>query len=652
MKQLIEISQYYGKNPEMVIAGGGNTSYKTNDHIWVKASGHALATIDANGFAMLDRELLQEISEKNYSSEPLEREQQIKEDLSKANLTPNKRPSVETSLHEIINYSYVVHLHPTLVNGAMCSKNAEKTIHELFSDEVIYVEYIDPGYTLFKEVEKRIEIFVDKKGHNPKVIFLQNHGVFVGADSINEIKMIYEDMMARFNNKVNESPDLTSLPLNLEITNIVPAIRMMLSESDQVKTVITTNNKLVQQFIKSETDYSKINKPFTPDIIVYCKSNYIYINKKGADAIIEDAQKKITEFRQQYGYPPKVILIKDIGLIAIGDHHKQAQTITDVFTDMMKISVLSESFGGQNFMTEKQIEFIDNWEVENYRRKVAAQGLKEGRVQNKTIIVTGAAMGFGEGIATGLFKEGANIVVADMNVETGMKTAEKINNEAGNNKAVFIETNVADETKLNELMLQTVSTFGGIDAFVSNAGILRAGGLDEMELDTFDLVTKINYNAYFYCTKIVSKIMKLQTAYADDSYFADILQINSKSGLKGSKKNFAYAGGKFGGIGLTQSFALELAPERIKVNSICPGNYYEGPLWSDPENGLFIQYLNAGKVPGAKTIEDVKAFYLSQVPLGKGCTPDDVVKAALYLIEQKNETGQALPVSGGQQMLR
>ena len=137
----------------------------------------------------------------------------------------------------------------------------------------------------------------------------------------------------------------------------------------------------------------------------------------------------------------------------------------------------------------------------------------------------------------------------------------------------------------------------------------------------------------------------------DPEYFADIVQVNSKSGLRGSKANFAYAGGKFGGIGLTQSFALELAPFRVKVNSICPGNFYDGPLWSNPENGLFVQYLAAGKVPGAKTVQDVKDFYLAQVPMRKGCNPVDVTKAILYAIEQTGETGQAIPVTGGQVML-
>ena len=144
--------------------------------------------------------------------------------------------------------------------------------------------------------------------------------------------------------------------------------------------------------------------------------------------------------------------------------------------------------------------------------------------------------------------------------------------------------------------------------------------------------------------------MKAQHEAMPDAWY-DIVQINSKSGLVGSKNNFAYAGGKFGGIGLTQSFALELVEYQIKINAICPGNFYDGPLWSDPEKGLFVQYLNSGKVPGAKTVEDVKKFYLSKSPIQRGCTPADVAKAVFYCVEQTYETGQAIPVTGGQTML-
>ncbi len=96
---------------------------------------------------------------------------------------------------------------------------------------------------------------------------------------------------------------------------------------------------------------------------------------------------------------------------------------------------------------------------------------------------------------------------------------------------------------------------------------------------------------------------------------------------------------------------MELAPDRIKVNAICPGNFLNGPLWTDPEKGLFVQYLRAGKVPGAKTVEDVRRAYESKVPMNRGCEIRDVARALLYVIEQEYETGQALPVTGGQAML-
>jgi NAD(P)-dependent dehydrogenase (short-subunit alcohol dehydrogenase family) len=300
-------------------------------------------------------------------------------------------------------------------------------------------------------------------------------------------------------------------------------------------------------------------------------------------------------------------------------------------------------------MSQEQIAFIDHWEVENYRRKIS-KGQSSGRVENKTVIITGAAQGFGAGIACCLMKEGANIVVADLNEAAGKQTVEMLSDMAKSNRAVFVQTDVTDPKSLQHLIHATVCRFGGLDVFISNAGVLRAGGLEDMTTDNFDFVTKINYNAYFYCTQAASRVMKLQNRYTSDNY-GDIIQINSKSGLRGSKANFAYAGGKFGGIGLTQSFALELAPFRIKVNSICPGNFYDGPLWSDPENGLFVQYLRAGKVPGATNIEDVRKFYIEQSPMRKGTHPEDIAKAILYVIDQTCETGQAIPVTGGQVML-
>ena len=272
------------------------------------------------------------------------------------------------------------------------------------------------------------------------------------------------------------------------------------------------------------------------------------------------------------------------------------------------------------------------------------------RLDQKISIVTGSAQGFGLGIAEEMIKNGAYVVIADLNYELASKMSGELNAEYGEGRTIAVKVDVGDEQSVADMIDAAVSTYGGLDIFVSNAGVLKAGSLEEMDMKSFEFVTKINYSAYFTCVKYASRVMKIQHERKAD-YFTDIIQINSKSGLEGSNKNFAYAGGKFGGIGLTQSFALELVPYNIKVNSICPGNFFDGPLWSDPEKGLFVQYLNAGKVKGAKTVDDVKKFYESKVPMNRGCECIDVARALYYIVEQQYETGQAVPVTGGQVML-
>jgi sorbitol-6-phosphate 2-dehydrogenase len=209
---------------------------------------------------------------------------------------------------------------------------------------------------------------------------------------------------------------------------------------------------------------------------------------------------------------------------------------------------------------------------------------------------------------------------------------------------------VCDEASVQAMFKTIAETAGGLDLIVSNAGVLKAGSVFDQQLSDFKFVTDINYTGFFIICKHGAGLLRIQHYTAAD-WKTDIIQINSKSGLEGSNKNGAYSGGKFGGLGLAASFALELVEYNIKVNAICPGNFLDGPLWSDPEKGLFVQYLKTGKVPGAKTIADVRSFYEAKVPMKRGCTGKDLARALFYIVEQEYETGQAVPVTGGQVML-
>ncbi len=258
-------------------------------------------------------------------------------------------------------------------------------------------------------------------------------------------------------------------------------------------------------------------------------------------------------------------------------------------------------------------------------------------LEGKSAIVTGAGQGLGEAIAYKLAENGINVTVADININNAQKVVDKILKEY-KVKSIPIKVDVTNSSDVKEMVDRSVSEFGKIDILVSNAGILYSYEVTEFPEDQFRKIIEVNLIGYFLCAKEVAKVMKKQKSGV-------IIQINSKSGKRGSYKNSAYTASKFGGIGFTQSIALDLAPYNIRVNAICPGNLLDSPLWV---NSLYKQYAKKWGI----TEEEVRQRYIDQVPLKRGCTYDDVTSVLLFLISDGASymTGQAINVTGGQVM--
>jgi sorbitol-6-phosphate 2-dehydrogenase len=258
-------------------------------------------------------------------------------------------------------------------------------------------------------------------------------------------------------------------------------------------------------------------------------------------------------------------------------------------------------------------------------------------LEDRVALVTGGAQGLGQAICERLALEGAHVLVADLNEEAAQATAAGISGQ-GDRRALAMKVNVADEAQVQATVDRTVQEFGRLDIVVSNAGVLIAEEVTEFPSDKWRLVIEVNLVGYFLVAKHAARVMREQRRGA-------IIQINSKSGKKGSFKNSAYAASKFGGIGLTQSIAMELAEYGVRVNAICPGNLLDSPLWV---NSLYDQYSKRWGI----SKEEVRQKYVDQVPMKRGCTYEDVCNVLVFLASDQSSymTGQAINVTGGQEM--
>ena len=362
-KQLADLalmSNKYGADPEYVLAGGGNTSFKCEDLLWVKGSGTALATIKPEDFVVLVREKLDAMWRVDYPTDEDTRESSVLSDMMSARVEgENRRPSVETLLHNLFPQQYILHVHPAIVNGLTCAKDGEAAAKRLFP-QAVWVKACKPGYILALECKKVMDAYKQETGKDCELMFLENHGVFFAADTVEQLDVLAENVMSALIAE-NRQLDLQEIAVDEQQVNDFSATLGALYADEGEAFVKFLANKEV-------LSYDATTKSLSPDHIVYAKAKQLFIPKNTDKSCVKDLFNKFTE---ENGYKPKIVFVENLGMFACGMSENEASTALIVMLDAIKVVAYSQIYGGVSPMSDVLIDFIVNWEVESYRAKVS-----------------------------------------------------------------------------------------------------------------------------------------------------------------------------------------------------------------------------------------------------------------------------------------
>ncbi|MBN1443382.1 MAG: SDR family oxidoreductase [Planctomycetes bacterium] len=650
LRELIAVSVSVGADPDLVQGGGGNASVKSADgkRIYVKASGTPLAEMSAErGWAELDLPAALAVLDRAdlRRMEPARREAQVLRALEDAVLRPSgARPSVESSLHALLD-RVVIHTHPVGLGAFLSSRQSARLwptlLEGIASRPPLYIGYVDPGFTLAVALKDAIASYEAREGCRPDVVLLENHGLFVAADSGEEaleltlrITLAGQEWIG--GRRVNpERFDAVAEGGPADVRGSIEAfVRGALLRGGASPALVRRDpTDEARRFAGSaEAVATAGSGAFTPDQIVYCRTCPLVL----AAGDREQAAKEVSGYREDRGVDPRVIIVPGEGVFYAAADLAQIKVISEVYRGAIAAIRSCARGGGPRLLTQQQAGFIEEWEVENYRASLLAAG---GRtLTGRVAVVTGAGSGLGRGIALGLVEAGATVVGLDVD----RSAVEDVAASQPAGRFLPLACDVTSEESVRAAFAAAAASAGGIDYLVNAAGIAPAFALVDFPVEAWRKALEINLTGYFLCAREAARWLQEQGAGGS------IINLTSKTGLDASKANSAYNATKAGEIHLMRGWALELGADGIRVNCVAPGNVFKGSkIWND-------EYIRVCARKRGISPEEVIPYYISLAPLGKEIEPRDIADAVVFLLSDaaRNITGQVLVVDGGQVMVR
>lgn len=627
-------SRLLGREPGLVLHGGGNTSVKTkvknifgdtDEILYVKGSGRDLATIQADGFAPIRLEVLTRLAALDRLSDA----DMVRLQRSAMTDPEAPDPSIEAVLHANIPYKYVDHTHADAVVTLTNTASGEALVRKIYQDRVLIVPYIKPG---FKLAQKIITMTRDVDWENIEGIILLHHGVFTFAD---DAKNSYERMiqlvsLAEDYLQAQGAPDHIAkaegqedLPALARIRRHVSAARgaAMIAMLDQSPEACGFANLPNLQSIATRG-------PLTSDHLIRTKPLPVILGKDAKQDVHEYALayqsyfERHTDGRTPCLDPaPRWGVWPRHGTLAFGQNMQATRIVADIIRHTIRAIQYGEVLGGWQFLSEKQMFEMEYWDLQ--QAKLRPDDTLPG-LQGKIVLVTGAASGIGLACASMLHEQGAAVVGLDINPEiTKMFNLPDM---------VGIQCDITDNRCVKEAVEDTVRRFGGLDILIPNAGIFTAAQtIEELDEETWNRSMEINLSSN-------QRLLKICVPYLRQGIDAAVVFISSKNVPAPGPGAAAYSVAKAGQTQLARIAALELGCDGIRVNIVHPDAVYDTGLWT-PE------VLESRACHYECTVEE----YKTRNCLKTEVTSKDVAALVCAMVGPAfaKTTGAQVPIDGG-----
>jgi rhamnulose-1-phosphate aldolase/alcohol dehydrogenase len=664
LEELVYLSQLVGRDPTLTQPGGGNSSVKRRerdffgrpvDVLRVKGSGTDLATMSRAGFTGLRTTDLDTLRGRLQMSD-----EDMMALMRASMLDPREpAPSVETPLHAVLPYRFIVHTHDFATQALTDTERPDHWVREALGEDVVYVDYARPGFPLAKSVIDQGQLRDGARG-----LVLGRHGLIAWGDSA---RSCYDNLRALINRaeaflssaaakRTGTSRVSVAVPLTAErrhdlVRYTLPLLRKHMGSADGERPVILHHDDSEEALAFAaapETPARAARGMSTPEHILRCGRLPLVVpadlgglKPAEIDDVLEkafrsyEADYRAAFARQPVGAAmleprPRVAIVPGLGLVTAMRDKAGAVVGNLCYRHVMRVMDAAEALGGFRFLNEHDAVEFEYWPLE-----LAKLGQKERELERQVVLITGGASGIGRAIAERFLREGAHVVLADID-EAGVNNAARALGAASKDPT-RVRAVVADASRpvdVARAVDDVVASFGGLDILVANAGFLQSAPLERIDEEVWDRHFDVNVKGYFLAAREAARVMKLQGR--------GVMLFNaSKGAFAPTVDNAAYASSKAAVAALARNLATELGPRGIRVNYF-NADFVDTPLMRQ----LIEQRAERQGVTVAAQTEEYRRRNLLQV----GPIPTSAVaEAALFLVSRRSAytTGAAFPIDGG-----